>query len=88
MLEMNNNQNIFVPKDGITDEAQTKREIRPGDDYAFHITDKQFIEVGRPSSDYLFAVAQDATGTQYKSEPGKLAACVADMLRDRPIKPK
>ena len=82
MLELSDNQSLFVKQDKLTGEINgAKREVRSGDSFSFHILASELKEIGRPASDYTFAVVHDAAGGSYKTEPGKLEACVADLLK-------
>ena len=46
LLEVNDNQNLFVPFDSISGETQKKRDVRAGDSFAFRIEARRFHEIG------------------------------------------
>lgn len=84
LLEMVDGSTIYCPQDYFTGERQHRREVRAGDKHSFHIGDVTILEIGRPDTDFVCAVVQDAVGPSYKTDSESLRACVRDILKKKP----
>lgn len=83
MLELNDEQNVFCPRDCVTGESQRKREVKSGDRFSFHIDATTLKQFGRPATDYGCAVVADAVGPPYRSEAEVVRRCVAELLMEQ-----
>ncbi len=78
VVRLRNGNVLFAPKDAATGEHQTRRELRPGQKFSFHM-DPEVIFEHTKLDDVLCAAVTDDIERRYESDSEELISILKDM---------